>query len=92
MFVRFKILEDGLVKVGLKFWFRPVWLLVDDHDSPNYCIDEVTKSMLQEETHINFSLPFNSHNPEVLHRNQILLYCKIHRFDEYVSLFYDKFT
>jgi hypothetical protein len=67
------------VYVGLKFWFRPVWLEVEDEDS-GFCLDEVVQSNIQYSSDSNRYL--NSH--EINHRNQILLYCKIYRFDDYV--------
>jgi len=48
---RFKVLQDGKVKIGLEFWFNPVWLLVDETTSSSYCIDsEVNESNISGST------------------------------------------
>lgn len=69
------LLENGYVEIGLKFWFKPVWLPVQDNE---FCVDEVAD---HDPTLSNS--PTNASHKNY-HKNQILLYCQIAHFDDYV--------
>jgi len=68
------VLQDGRVKIGLEFWFNPVWLLVDETTSSSYCID----------SEVNESNISSLNDGELLHKREVLLFCGILRFNDYV--------
>jgi len=70
------MLHDGSVKIVLKFWFRPVWLSVVHSNTSSYCIDEVRQSERERSSFL--------HDPEASHRNEILIFCDIWKYDDYV--------
>lgn len=76
LFCRFMLLESGSVQIGMKFWFKPVWLPVEDNE---FCLDEV----VDHDPSLRNKTEIDSH--KIYHKNQILLYCQIAHFDDYVS-------
>ncbi|ODM98703.1 G-protein coupled receptor Mth2 [Orchesella cincta] len=71
----FMLLESGSVEIGLKFWFKPVWLPVQDNE---FCLDEVVD---HDPRSLNMT-EIDSH--EIYHKNQILVYCNIAHFNDYL--------